>query len=68
MILSISQVFILITAVVFTYFGRYMERSNQDDRTHLIIENTIDRLIKDNYIKTNRNKDGEIEMLKYYED
>ena len=58
----------LITAVVFTYVGRYMERRNQDDRTHLIIENTIDRLIKDNYIKTNRNKDGEIEMLKYYED
>ncbi len=68
MILSTTQVFLLITAVVFTYFGRYMERSSQDDRTHTIIENTIDRLIKDNYIKTNRNKDGEIEMLKYYED
>jgi Na+/H+ antiporter NhaC len=63
----INEVFLLITAVVFTFVGMWMRKNNESDNTTLIIESTIDRLIDDGYIKTSRDENGEIELIKYYE-
>ena len=63
----INEVFLLITAVVFTFVGMWMRKNNESDNTTLIIESTIDRLIYDGYIKTSRDENGEIELIKYYE-
>jgi len=35
---------------------------------HSVIEKTIDSLIENGYLKTQRKSDGEIEILKYNED
>lgn len=37
------------------------------DRTNEIVENTIDYLIKDGYLKSQKNIKGEIELLKIEE-
>lgn len=37
------------------------------DRTNEIVENTIDYLIKDGYLKSQKNIKGEIELLKLEE-
>ncbi len=63
----INEVFLLITAVVFTFVGMWMRKNNESDNTTLIIESTIDRLIADGYIKTSRDANGEVELIKYYE-
>lgn len=62
------QVFILITALIFTYVGRWMERKRFAGDTSKIIEATIDRLIKDSYVKSKLDKNGEVELMKYYEE
>lgn len=63
-----EYLFLFITAVVFTFVGRRMERQRNDGLTRTLIEATIDRLIKDNYIKSKLDKDGQVELLKYYEE
>ena len=63
----INEIFLLVTAVVFTLVGMWMQRNNERDNTTLIIESTIDRLIADGYIKTGRDENGEVELIKYYE-
>jgi|TARA_B110000977_G_scaffold86282_1_gene114951 hypothetical protein len=57
-----------ITAVIFTLFGKYSERHARQGDTAKVIEATIDRLIKDEYIQVKRDKNGEVELLKYYEE
>jgi len=61
------EIWLLVTAVIFTLVGMWMQRNNERDNTTLIIESTIDRLIADGYIKTSRDENGEIELIKYYE-
>ena len=63
-----TYLFLFITAIVFTFAGRYMERKHSGDLTTRIIEATVDRLIKDNYIKSKLDKNGEVELVKYYEE
>lgn len=63
-----EYLFLFITAVVFTFVGRRMERQRNDGLTRTLIEATIDRLIKDNYIKSKLDKDGQVELLKHYEE
>tara|TARA_B100000927_G_C16431482_1_gene455759 strand:- start:76 stop:294 length:219 start_codon:yes stop_codon:yes gene_type:complete len=54
---------ILLTAVIFTYLGRYM--AHKDD-VQDIIETTIQRLIDQGYLKTKGQGDN-LEILKYWE-
>jgi len=63
----ITEFWLLGTAVLFTFVGIWMQKNNELDNTTLIIESTIDRLIADGYIKTGRDENGEVELIKYYE-
>ena len=56
------------TALVFTIVGMWMASNKWDSRTAIIIEATIDRLIKDGYVKARLDENGEIELVKYNED
>ena len=59
------NLWLLGTAVIFTFVGRWMYWRENISR---IIEETIDNLIEDDYIKTKVNQDGDIELLKYWEE
>lgn len=59
---------LLATAIIFTLVGMWMVRSRSSDSYSLVIEATIDRLIKDGYIRSRVNEDGEVELLKYNEE
>lgn len=65
------HLWILFTAVIFTFVGRnQMYRNIKVEATNLIgetVESTIDNLIKEGYIKTRLDQNGEIELLKYNE-
>lgn len=62
--ISMVEIFLLATAIIFTYFGRYTAGAHVKSKISEIIESTIDGLIKDGYIKIRKNKDGEIELIK----
>ena len=62
--ISMVEIFLLFTAILFTYVGRYMARSQVKEDVGEIVEHTIDGLIKDGYIKIRKRLDGEIELIK----
>jgi hypothetical protein len=64
----INEVFLLVTAIVFTLVGMWMQRNNEKDNVNQIIESTIDRLIADGYINSRINDNGDLELLKHYEE
>ena len=47
-----------------TVFGLYVGRKLSDERVELAIENTVDMLMKNNFVKWKRNDDGDIELIK----
>jgi len=51
------------TAIVFTYVGRWMVYK---DHLMDIVESTIDRLVEDGYIKT-KGEGEKLELLKHWE-
>jgi hypothetical protein len=67
---------LLITAIVFTFVGRWQIRSNiraemevvAQENSSLIIERTIDSLVDGGFIRTKTNESGEVELLKYDEE
>jgi len=61
------ELWLLVTAIIFTFVGSRMSKKITESNTHLIVETTIDRLIKDEYIKVKLDKNGELELLKHYE-
>ena len=58
-------IWLLITAVIFTYVGRWMSFKTNVTK---IIELTIDNLVADGFIKTRLDKDGKVELLRYNEE
>ena len=56
------------TAVLFTFVGGWMASNKFSNHTAIIIEATIDRLIKDGYVKARLDDNGEIELIKYNEE
>lgn len=62
------HIWLLGTAVLFTILGMWMSNNKWDKHTAIIIEATIDRLIKDGYVKARLDQNGEIELVKYNED
>jgi hypothetical protein len=56
------------TAILFTLVGKWMASNKWDKNVSIIIEATIDRLIKDGYVKARLDENGEIELVKYNED
>lgn len=63
-----THLWLLIAYAVGTLFGILKASRNVDAGTSIIIEATIDRLIKDGYVKARVDKNGEIELVKYNED
>ena len=53
-----TEVWLLATAVIFTILGWRMGKQNS-------IEQTIDALISQGFLRTRRQKDGELEILKW---
>lgn len=70
MIFDITQMhlWLLFTAILYTFFGAWMASNKSDKTTSLIIEATIDRLIAEGYIKARVNDNGDIELVKYNEE
>lgn len=62
------HLWLLGTAIIFTFVGMFFTRRDMADYTGRVIEATIDRMIQDGYLKTRRTKDGELELLKYNEE
>lgn len=58
-----AEIFILIAYIVGTYMGFRLGKVNPQ----LLIESTIDKLVADGYIKTVKNSNNEIELLKHWE-
>jgi hypothetical protein len=65
--LTEMHLWLLGTAVLFTFVGIWFARENVTTLSGKIIEATIDRLIADGYVKIKR-VNGEIELLKYNEE
>jgi len=73
--LNEMHMWLLITAILFTFVGRYMARSSIKRLMHNIahqesvrtIESVVDKLIEDGYIKT-KIVNGEVELVKHYEE
>ncbi len=61
-----TEIWLLVTALIFTLVGRVMERRSSAKTTARIIEATVDRLIKDEYIRTKLDDKGQVELLKHY--
>ena len=62
-----TEIWLLITAIIFTFVGMSFRRTPKD-YAHIVIEATIDKLIEDGFIKTRKDDKGQIELLKYYEE
>ena len=61
--MSLELVF-AITAVTFTILGWWFGAGSANK---VVIEHTIDTLIEAGYIKTRKNKDGQVELVKHNE-
>jgi len=60
-----TELWLLTTAVIFTFVGRWMEASSARDDIHKVIEATIDRLIEDGFVKTRLDENGQVELVRY---
>jgi hypothetical protein len=63
--LWVNELWLLATAVVFTVYGWYTGTKHTVEK---VSEAVIDSLIEQQYLKTKRSPDGEIEVLKWNED
>jgi len=59
----LTEIFLLISYSLGTYIGYRMGKGS----VHNIISDTIDNLIAQGYIQHRKDKDGELEILKWYE-
>lgn len=64
----IFEVWIFVTAVIFTFVGMSFRTSKAKKLIGDAVEHTVDKLIKDGYIKTRIDENGEIHLVKHYED
>ncbi len=63
----IIEFWLLITAIVYTFVGMSFRPSHKE-MAITIIETTVDRLIADGYIKTRKDENGQLELMKYNEE
>ena len=61
--MTIEVLFIFIAYVIGTYMGYRMGRGSVLET----ISHTIDQLIRQGYIQHRKDKDGELELMKWYE-
>ena len=58
-----TEIFLFLTYILGTGMGLWF--ANQKIRT--AVENTVGQLIDQGYLQTKKNKDGELDILKWYE-
>ena len=63
-----TETFLLLTAIVFTFVGMYMQKTNQKDDTKKLVENIIDDLVRQGFIKHHKDSKGETELMKWWEE
>jgi hypothetical protein len=63
-----TELWILGTAVVFTFVGIYMVRGDKKQETKNLVEVIIDDLMRQGYIKNYKDSKGETELMKWWED
>jgi hypothetical protein len=54
------------TAVIFTFVGMSFRKSSREIIS-FTVEQTVEKLIADGYIRTRKDENGEIHLLKHYE-
>jgi len=59
------ELWLLGTAIIFTFVGGWMAQDKSHNNTARIIEATIDRLIREGYVKAQVKENGDIELLKH---
>jgi len=62
------EMWLLGTAIVFTFVGMYMARFDRKEETKNLVEAIIDDLIRQGYIKNYKDSKGETELMKWWED
>jgi hypothetical protein len=62
------EMWLLGTAIVFTFVGMYMARFDRKEETKNLVEAIIDDLIRQGYIKNFKDSKGETELMKWWED
>ena len=58
-----TEIFLFLTYILGTGMGLWF--ANQKIRT--AVENTVDQLIDEGYLQTKKNKNGDLDILKWYE-
>lgn len=66
--LTSTHLWLFIAYAAGTLFGIVKSSRNVSAGSAIIIEATMDRLIKDGYIKSRLDKNGQVEILKYWEE
>lgn len=61
---SMNTLQFLVCAMIFTGFGWYW---GYQQAVNKVVEGVIDHLIRDGFIKTRIDEDGDMEMLKHWE-
>jgi hypothetical protein len=59
---------LLVVAVAFTLLGRYWKVEDTKDFGTRLIQGTIDGLVEQGYIKHCRDNEGELNLLKWWEE
>jgi hypothetical protein len=59
------EIWMLITAVVFTVFGFIWGRGDKEENNYAAIEATVDQLIENGYLRFRRDTEGDVELLKW---
>jgi hypothetical protein len=63
----IMEAWLLGPAVIFTFVGMSFRKSSREIIS-FAVEQTVDKLIADGYIRTRKDENGEIHLLKHYEE
>ena len=63
-----AEIWLLGTAIVFTFVGMSFGKSSRREDTHHLVEHIIDDLVRQGYIKNYKDSKGETELMKWWED
>ena len=63
-----EEIWLLMTAILFTFVGMYFGRNNKKEEISNLVEAVIDDLVRQGYIKNYKDSKGETELMKWWED
>jgi len=62
------EIWLLGTAIVFTIVGMSFGSNTSKEDTRQLVENIIDDLVRQGFIKHHKDSKGETELMKWWED